>query len=196
MVCDGRAFICRLGHPHREKEVEFTKNAIIKELELPIIEISDPEARVDGGDVLFTGREFFVGLSSRTNEAGVCALAAAFPEYSVTPIKITDKLHLKTSFSMAGPDILCASEKQESQRILKKIKESTSFQYQTITVPDSDAANCIYVNETLIHLSEFPKSVKVFEEKVHCKRIPLNISEFRKADGSLTCPSIIIKKTK
>ena len=40
----------------------------------------------DGADVLFTGKEFFVGISSRTNEAGARALAAAFPEYVVSPV--------------------------------------------------------------------------------------------------------------
>ncbi|XP_013784070.1 LOW QUALITY PROTEIN: N(G),N(G)-dimethylarginine dimethylaminohydrolase 1-like [Limulus polyphemus] len=196
VICNGTALICRPGHPTRQKEVEMIRTVIKKELELPILEISDPEATIDGGDVLFTGREFLVGLSSRTNEAGSRALAAAFPEYPVTPIRIKHKLHLKTSLTMAGPDTLCVSEEQESQDILKKIEQEASFQYKTITVPDGDAANCIYVNGTLIHLSEFPNSTKVFEEKVDFNRIALNISEFRKADGSLTCPSIVIKKTK
>jgi dimethylargininase len=39
----------------------------------------DPSVKLDGGDVLFTGREILVGLSSRTNQAGVEAVEAAFP---------------------------------------------------------------------------------------------------------------------
>lgn len=35
-----------------------------------------------------TGREFFVGLSKWTNEAGARAVAAAFPEYPCVPIKV------------------------------------------------------------------------------------------------------------
>ena len=46
---------------------------------LNIIEITDPMATLDGSDVLFTGREFFVGLSKRTNILGAKALASAFP---------------------------------------------------------------------------------------------------------------------
>ena len=41
---------------------------------------------MDGGDVLFTGREFFVGLSSRTNKAGFETIAKAFPDYPVTSV--------------------------------------------------------------------------------------------------------------
>ena len=64
-----------------------------KELDIPLVEIADQNARLDGGDVLFTGREFFVGLSQFTNEGGARAVAAAFPEYPCVPIKVssTDK---------------------------------------------------------------------------------------------------------
>lgn len=44
-------------------------------------------ARMDGGDVLFTGREFFVGLSSRTNKEGIEFLAKTFSKYPVTPVE-------------------------------------------------------------------------------------------------------------
>ena len=43
--------------------------------------------RMDGGDVLFTGREFFVGLSSRTNKEGIEFLAKTFSKYPVTPVE-------------------------------------------------------------------------------------------------------------
>lgn len=96
------------------------RTIIKKELKLPMVEIADPKATLDGGDVLFTGREFFVGLSQRTNEAGARAVAAAFPEYPVTPIKIPKKtLHLKSCMSMAGPDILCISASPSAQEMLR-----------------------------------------------------------------------------
>ncbi len=60
-----------------------------KDLDLPLAEIADPKAKLDGGDVLFTGREFFVGLSKWTNEGGAKAVAAAFPEYPCVPIKVS-----------------------------------------------------------------------------------------------------------
>ena len=47
-------------------------------------------ALLDGGDVLFTGREIFVGLSSRTNKEGVESLAKAFPKYPVTSVDMGD----------------------------------------------------------------------------------------------------------
>ncbi|XP_013779453.1 N(G),N(G)-dimethylarginine dimethylaminohydrolase 1-like [Limulus polyphemus] len=196
VVCNGTALICRPVHAPRQKEVEIIRTIIKKELELPVVEIADPSATIEGGDVLFTGREFFVGLSNRTNEAGARALAAAFPEYPVTPIKIGHTPHIKSLVSVAGPDILCVSEGKESKSVLKRIEQEASFRYQTITVPDDNAANCVYINGTLIYSAEYPESIKVFEERVDYNKVSANVSELRKAHGALTCCSILIKKTK
>lgn len=52
---------------------------------LKIVDMVEP-ALLDGGDVLFTGQEIFVGLSSRTNKEGVESLTKAFPKYPVTAV--------------------------------------------------------------------------------------------------------------
>lgn len=59
-------------------QVESIRTVFKKELDIPIIEIADTNAKLDGGDVLFTGKEFFVGLSEWTNEAGAKAVAGMF----------------------------------------------------------------------------------------------------------------------
>lgn len=61
---------------------------ILRREGLSIIDIDDPLATIDGGDVLFTGREFFVGLSKTTNMAGAKAVASAFSEYPVTLLRV------------------------------------------------------------------------------------------------------------
>ncbi len=48
---------------------------IKKELDLPLVEIADKKAKLEGGDVLFTGKEFFVGISEFTNMEGALAVA-------------------------------------------------------------------------------------------------------------------------
>ena len=101
---------------------------VMQRLGLGIVEMADP-GRMDGGDVLFTGTEFFVGLSQRTNDvsdlnsqflngclamllfpslhqAGLSQLAAAFPGYPVTGIPVSAGLHLKSFLSMAGPKLI------------------------------------------------------------------------------------------
>lgn len=55
------------GHESRRGETVAVKEALEKLPGLKVVEMTAP-ARMDGGDVLFTGREFFVGLSERTNQ--------------------------------------------------------------------------------------------------------------------------------
>ena len=54
------------------------KEALGKIPWLTVVEMTDP-ARMDGGDVLFTGREFLVGLSDRTNQVSVSYTATFLP---------------------------------------------------------------------------------------------------------------------
>ncbi|GFS31760.1 n(G),N(G)-dimethylarginine dimethylaminohydrolase 1 [Trichonephila inaurata madagascariensis] len=196
IVCNGTALICRPGLPTRQKEVDIVRSILKKDMELPIVDIANPEAMVDGGDILFTGKEFFVGLSKRTNDAGARAVADAFPEYPVTPVKVPGKHHLKSLLSIAGPDIICVSASDEAQSVLKRMAQEATYRYQTVTVPDPQAANCLFVNGTLIHRSEFPNSTKVFEDKIDFNKVAIPLSELSKAGGDLSSCCILIRKSK
>jgi dimethylargininase len=70
-------------------QVENIRAILKKELDLCLMDIADPKAKLEGGDVLFTGKEFFVGISDFTNEAGARAVANAFPEFPCVPIKVS-----------------------------------------------------------------------------------------------------------
>ncbi|KAI7686495.1 hypothetical protein SSS_02525 [Sarcoptes scabiei] len=69
---NGTALICRPGHPSRIKEVDIIRSILTKELNLPIIEITDPKAKLDGGDILFTGSERNFCWSFTTNQSKWC----------------------------------------------------------------------------------------------------------------------------
>ncbi len=58
-----------------------------------VIEITDPEAKIDGGDVQYTGKEILVGVSCRTNLAGVAAVAEAFPGYKWVTVQTCNVDH-------------------------------------------------------------------------------------------------------
>lgn len=66
VVCGNLALICRLGHESRRGEAAVLKEAL-ESLGVRTVEMTEP-AIMDGGDVLFTGREYFIGWSSRTNQ--------------------------------------------------------------------------------------------------------------------------------
>eukprot|EP00057_Strongylocentrotus_purpuratus_P032776 XP_788796.4 PREDICTED: N(G),N(G)-dimethylarginine dimethylaminohydrolase 1 isoform X1 [Strongylocentrotus purpuratus] len=167
-VChDGIALINRPGHPTRQGEVDVVRRVLSFDLGQKVVEMSEQEgATLDGGDVLFTGKEFFVGLSQRTNMKGAMFLADTFENYPVSPIKLSDgSLHLKSFMSMASPGVIAVGSSKDAQKALKEIESKASFKYSKVTLPDDVAANCVYVNRTLIHCSheDFPESAKKFE---------------------------------
>eukprot|EP00961_Rhodomonas_salina_P003434 47799-Rhodomonas_salina.1 len=73
------------------------------------------DATMDGGDVLYTGRHCFVGLSSRTNHHGLEALkellGPALPggKESVFGFEVVDDLHLKCVVTHAGNNQLAVN---------------------------------------------------------------------------------------
>lgn len=84
VVVGETALITRPGADSRRGETEAVEKAL-RDFGMRVA-VAPEHARLDGGDVLFTGSEIFVGISSRTNQAGCTAVAAAFPDLPVTPI--------------------------------------------------------------------------------------------------------------
>ena len=191
VVCDTTALIPRLGHPSRRGETERMKRTL-EGFGLTTVVMEEP-GLLDGGDVLFTGREFLVGLSTRTNQAGVEAMRKAFPAYSVVGINVKKQLHLKTVMTMAGPDLFLVSEAEEGRSAWDEVQLKAKFKYQKIEVPECKAANCLFINGCLVHLHdcEIPASAPVLK-KIEGRKIALENSECSKVDGCLTCLSVLI----
>ncbi|XP_035685277.1 N(G),N(G)-dimethylarginine dimethylaminohydrolase 1-like [Branchiostoma floridae] len=66
VVCEGTALVTRPGGDRR-KEVEVIRKVLEQDLKLDIVQMLDDNATLHGQDVLFTGKEFFVGLTWRWN---------------------------------------------------------------------------------------------------------------------------------
>jgi len=196
IIVEGHALLTKPGDPSRKNEVRKMRRLLRDQVGLPLMEIFDPEARLDGGDVLFTGREILVGQSCRTNAKGLLAVKEAFPGYPVTGVEVAGPLHLKTLLSLCGKDTLCAStESGDSITMLKRIDEASPFSYRRVIVPDDMSANTIFMNGTLICKaeSEAPESFKVLQQQIgpFCKAVRgVELSEIEKAVGSLTCMSL------
>ena len=66
-VClDGTALMTQMKPASRAREVEPMK-PVLESMGFSIVEMREHGAYLDGGDVLFTGREFLIGLTARTN---------------------------------------------------------------------------------------------------------------------------------
>ncbi len=183
------------GHPQRRQEVNFMEYMLSFRLEFPIIgQIQDP-GYLDGGDVVRAGNHYFLGYSDRkedirTNAAGLEQLEDILQKkgYSFSRIPVGAPLHLSTGSSYLG------------NQIIATIPEFTKY-YQSkglttfVSEPDEEyAANMRCVNEYVLMPVGFPKMKKRVERLSH-KVIELNMSEFQKQNGSMTCLSLLIPET-
>ncbi len=133
------------------------------------------------------------------SQEGLKQLAAAFPSYPVTGVKVIDScLHLKSMMSMVVPDNISIGGTSQAAAVAKEIMERDGhFKYNFLSVPDDFGANCLFVNGTVVYVSKepYPKSFEVFEKLSlpgFSEKIAVNISELHKVDGCLTCCSVLI----
>ncbi len=183
VVFDHLALAC----PNKEKSRRGEGASIHKEIKkYRTIKTLPPSVTLDGGDVLNTDEKIFVGISSRTNFEAVNALAK-FTKKPIIPIKILRGLHLKTSVSYLGNDILVLDPSSVETNPLHEFKwiETDSSSHR--------AANCLAI-ENKVLMSKESNQIADRIHKEGFKTLELDISEFEKADGGLTCLSIMLKQ--
>lgn len=159
-----------------------------------IVHLQSP-GTMDGGDILFTGKHLFVGLSRRTNEHALKQLEIIFQnELEVIGIPVVDGLHLKSAISFFDCETLVVADTPAGREIQNNIESATDHSYNFIVVPDSIAANVLRIGSSLIVQQGFPDSEEILQDLCARKEInlvKLNMSELIKADGALTCGSLL-----
>ncbi len=149
--------------------------------------LTGDEATLDGGDVLFCADRVLIGLSERTNTAGAQQLAAALrtvqPDLQVEMVAFSGVLHLKTGVTELAPGVLVRSPHMHTDH-------DFSFA-QTVTLPPREAyaADVLPVNDALLIPAGFA-TVAALASKHYTRVIALEMSEFEKMDGGLTCLSL------
>ncbi|CAM9495751.1 unnamed protein product [Ectocarpus sp. 4 AP-2014] len=203
----GIAVTLRQGHDSRIGEVDAVREALATNPALKCVKtvhMEDPDARCDGGDVLFTGRHMFVGISERTNKAGAAALAEAFgPSLPVIPVPVTGALHLKSLVSLLRPGVLLFARNDAGQEAVASMAlDVGETAYKAIGVPDQPSANVVSV----IHKGQWRGALiqggrceesrwlirKCFTEKEQAKVLEIDYSEMIKPDAALTCCSVLL----
>jgi dimethylargininase len=153
---------------------------------------------VDGGDVLTVGNDIFVGISNRTNMDGAKQLARIFPEHHVKTVTVEGALHLKSVLSHFDSHTLLIGQSKIAQRILRELDEKYNIRvsYEIVELPDDIAANVLSVGSTVMMQAGFKRSeeiLKTVAARKNKKLMTLPMSELIKADGALTCCSILFQ---
>ncbi|HEX5634790.1 MAG TPA: arginine deiminase family protein [Gemmatimonadales bacterium] len=180
------AMLSRPGAPSRAGEVVAMREALQPRV-AALASIREP-GTLDGGDICQAGVTFFIGLSHRTNEEGARQLAAWLEDagYAATTIDIRGSatlLHLKSGIAWLGGREMVVAEALAAHPALQA--------YRLIVVPADEtyAANCVRVNDAVLMAAGFPALAERVAALGH-RVVTLEMSEFRKMDGGLSCLSL------
>jgi dimethylargininase len=185
IVVDEIAVMMSMGAASRRDEVP-TIEAALREFRT-IARVKLP-ARIDGGDVVCRGRDVFVGLSQRTNEAGADALRNILAPfgYSVTGVPVLHCLHLKSACSALPDGSLLVNADLIG---VSPIRERGG---EFVSVPRAEplAGDVLVIGERIIASDAFPETISLLGSR-GWEVIPVSVSEFAKAEGGVTCMSLV-----
>jgi dimethylargininase len=179
------AVITRPGADSRKPETE----AIIPTLapHIKLVYVREP-ATVDGGDVLVLGKNVYVGLSSRSNRAAINQLNELLHDqgYQVRGVELHDCLHLKSAVTRLDDKTLLINKNWVDSQPFK------AFEWIEVDPAEPYAANCLPIGAAVIFSTSFPKTRAKLEERGY-KLLTVDVSELAKAEGAVTCCSLIIQ---
>ena len=183
LITPNCVIITRPGAPSRRSEVH--------EIELMLkqkfnnIEAIEAPGTIEGGDIMMVGDHYYIGLSERTNIEGAKQMIQILTKYGMSgsTISLKNVLHLKTGLSYLEENnlVVCG----------EFINDSSLGRFNPIEIPkkESYAANCIWVNESVIIPLGYPTTKRRIMNAGY-QVIETDVTEFQKLDGGLSCLSL------
>lgn len=179
------AIITNPGAPSRNGEKDLAVEEISKYYKADTMHHILSPGTLDGGDVMMVGDTFYVGESARTNAEGIRQFSDILSQYGYRciPVDLKEVLHLKTGVNYLEHNHLLVSGEFVDNPLFDS--------FHKIVIPENEAyaANCIWVNDTIIVPEGYPKVLAKIKELGY-PTICVDVSEFRKLDGGLSCLSL------
>lgn len=181
VVLRGSVLVTRPGAPTRVAETPSVAAALAPRFALHRMEAP---AALDGGDVLRAGDRLFVGLSTRTNEAGAARLAelAAREDLTVVRVRVPHGLHLKSLCSLAAPGLLVHAPGLDTSPF-------RAAGLETLAVGEPAGANVLLLGERVLVSADAPRTREALDAR-GVATVSVRVTEFHRADGALTCLSV------
>ncbi len=179
------AIITNPGAPSRNGEKDEIIDAVRKFYPEEKIRYIQAPGTLEGGDVMMVGDHFYVGRSARTNEEGIRQLTEILAEFGMTcsEVHLEEVLHLKTGVNYLENNIMLVSG--------EFVDKPEFMKYHRVQIPEEEAyaANCIWVNDTVIVPEGYPAVLAAVKDLGY-RTIVVDTSEYRKLDGGLSCLSL------
>ena len=183
LITPNCVIITRPGAPSRKGEVHEIE--FVLKQKFNNIEAIEAPGTIEGGDIMMVGDHYYIGLSERTNIEGAKQIIQILTKYGMSgsTISLNKVLHLKTGLSYLEENnlVVCG----------EFIKDSSLEGYNPIEIPENEsyAANCIWVNESVIIPLGYPTTKQRIKNAGYLV-IETDVTEFQKLDGGLSCLSL------
>lgn len=181
LLLGGHAVILRPGAASRAGETESTAAGLADAFELHRL----GAGHVDGGDVLRIGPVLYVGVSTRTDLAGISALdeLVAPLGYRVVPVPVAGGLHLKSAAT-------CVDGLLVHNPAWTVAAHFAGVEALPVAPGEDYGGNVLLAGDTLLTAADSPRTAEALAARGF-SIVALDISEMRKADAALTCMSLI-----
>lgn len=185
IVVGDSVLLTNAGHDSRLGERKEIEEALGEDLNL---EYMSQEARMDGGDVLKFGNRFLVGLSKRTNRKGIQDLEKFLStrNYGLHVVEVPpESLHLISVCTSPVPGKLLVPRGWF-------IESDFPSEAEIIWIPKEEAyaANVLPFGDKVMMAEGYESTLKILQD-LGLETHEMDMSQFREADGSLTCLSVL-----
>jgi dimethylargininase len=187
LVLDEVAIMTRMGAASRRGESESLARALAEYR--PLRWLREP-ATLEGGDTMRIGRTLYVGVSQRTNRAGIEQLTDELGPlgYAVVPVAVRGALHLKSACCSLGDGVILAN------RAWLDLEPLAQFHIVDVAPGEDRAANVLSIGGSVIVPGSYPRTAEILERSGLRVRT-LDVSELMKAEAGVTCCSLIFEGT-
>lgn len=187
LILDGHALLLRSRVPSRAGEAAATRDELEKWCK---VVHPPPGPFMDGGDCLVTDRDVFVGINNRTDPAASTQLTPFAGDRVVSQVDLrgTGFLHLKSAVTHLGRSTLLVRPDFPEPELFR------GYQVLTAHADEGNAANCVAFGGSVIMADGYPRTRRLVEGAGFDVRV-VAISEFERADGSVSCLSLIISQS-
>lgn len=187
LLLEGHAVVTRPGAASRVSETVSTAEGLADQFEMHQV----TEGFVDGGDVLRIERTLYVGLSTRTDTAGIASLKAICRGigFEVVKADLRDCLHLKTGATLAGPDAAGTPMLLYSPGSVDPA-QFAGVEPLAVDQAEPNAANCLRAGDKLILPAGNPRTAERLRQRGF-DVVEVDVSELQKAEAGVTCMSLI-----
>lgn len=180
VIHNEKALITRMGALSRRGEEESIEKLLNEYLE---VKKATAPATIEGGDVIHLEYQFICGITQRTNIDGINQMS----EWLDIPVKICADpmiIHLKSYVTYLGNNTVITTKSYFDHPVF------TSFEKLTVKDEERYAANTLTIGETVLMAKGYPNTHKMIIT-AGFDIITLEMSEFEKCEGALTCLSIL-----